>query len=148
MTRTLDGAEVKFGKLTPRDRQGVLNRLKSERRDKLRANLKEAQLEKEQVFAALEDLEDRKYTGADFIAHVNTPEGYEEIAELSWRKLNGGEFAPVCAALESFEENGLLKLACDACGFRFGPAEPASEPDSKNDAAGAAGQGQPTGYGM
>jgi hypothetical protein len=122
LTRRIDGADVRFGKLTPRDRAAILRRLKAERKSKLVGNLQTAGIDKEQMLVELENFDDVSWGQSRWLDYLNTIEGQEETVRTAWAKQNSGDFA---AALDGVEaaDGGLLPLAAALCNLRLSPAD-------------------------
>jgi len=130
LIRRLNGQDIRFGKLTPRDRAGVLRRLKSERKATLVANLQTAGLDKEQVLVELESFDDRPWGQGRWLDYLNTIEGQEEAVRIAWAKHNSGDPAAALDAVEA-AEGGLLPLAAALCNLRLtAPASPSPAPEA------------------
>lgn len=114
VTRIFDGTEYKLGKISPRDRQKILNRLKEERKEKLKANLKEAGVDAAQVLTELESFDNQAWGQEKWINHVNTPAGEDDIIQASWAKHNEGEFP----FFESMSNAESFDLICELAGLR------------------------------
>jgi hypothetical protein len=132
ITRRLNGADVHFGKLTPRDRAGILSRIKAQRKATLIANLQTAGIDKEQVLVELEHFDDSTWGQGRWLDYLNTIEGQEQAVRLAWEKHNAGDPAAVLDAVEA-ADGGLLPLAAALCNLRLMPAEaPPRRGDDQN----------------
>lgn len=131
VVRTVDGVEYKFQKPTPRDRQAILNRLAAERKEKLRANGKEAGLTGAQIFNELEEFDDRQFGEDKWIDHVNTAAGKDEICEAAWKKAGNPpeKYDDVRDSIEA-SEGGLLDIVCELCNLT--PKRKAKGSDEEN----------------
>ncbi len=127
LTRRIDGAEVRFGKLTPRDRVAILRRLKAERKAALIANLQSAGIGKEQVLVELENFDDCSWGQSRWLDHLNTIEGQEDAVRTAWAKQNSGDPTSALDAIEAADD-GLLPLAAALCNLRLSPIE--AQPDA------------------
>jgi hypothetical protein len=130
LMRRLNGAEVRFGKLTPRDRAEILRRLKAERKAKLVANLQTAGIDKEQVLVELESFDDSAWGQCRWLDYLNTIEGQEEVVRTAWAKHNTGDPANALDAIEA-ADGGLLPLAAALCNLRLAPAATPVEPPAE-----------------
>jgi hypothetical protein len=133
LTRRLNGVDVRFGKLTPRDRAAILRRLKAERKAKLVGNLQTAGIGKEQALVELENFDDSSWGQSRWLDHLNTIEGQEEAVRTAWTKHNSGDPAAVLDAIEA-ADGGLLPLAAALCNLRLSPVNaPADAPEDGDD---------------
>ena len=126
LTRLVNGADIVFGKLTPRDRAGILRRLKAERKATLICNLQMAGIDKEQVLIELENFDDASWGQGRWLDYLNTIEGQEESVRIAWSKQNSGDPAAALDAIEA-ADGGLLPLAAALCNLRLAPAEAPGE---------------------
>lgn len=122
LTRRIDGVDIRFGKLTPRDRAGILRRLKAERKTALVENLQTACIDKEQMLIELENFDDSAWGQGRWLDHLNTIEGQEEAVRIAWEKHNSGDPASALDAIEA-ADGGLLPLAAALCNLRLAPAD-------------------------
>jgi hypothetical protein len=132
LRRRLAGADVCFGKLTPRDRAGILRRLKAQRKATLVMNLQTAGIDKEQVLVELENFDDRPWGQGRWLDYLNTIEGQEETVRLAWSKQNSGDPAGALDAIEA-ADGGLLPLAAALCNLRLAPADGPEESPAEGD---------------
>ena len=128
--RVISGKEVKFGKITARDRAKILATRKAIRKSELRTNLKEAGLSPEQAFAELEAFDDQPWGEPRFIEFANLPEGREEIVRLALSKYADNPLTAdeVVEAVET-EDGGLGLVMCAVANLEMKPMEqPAPNP--------------------
>lgn len=117
-TRTVSGAEVKFGRFTPRDRAIVLRDLRKKRRAALEANCKASGLPPDQQFAELENFDDQPgYGSSKFLEYLNTPEGQDDVHERALLKLNTPEETQKILGEMILPEGDGLQLAAEICNF-------------------------------
>lgn len=119
VTRTIEGTEYKLGKLTPRDRQKILDRLKDARKEKLKANLLHAGMDSAGVLTELESFDNNEWGQEQWIGHVNTPAGQDDVVQVAWSKHNQGEFP----FFEAMDWNESFKLMVDLTGLSPAPRE-------------------------
>jgi hypothetical protein len=123
VTRTIGGAEVRFGKITARERAVILRRLKDASREATRRNAKDAGLPAETVYQELQGHDDRPFGEPEFLDFVNTPEGQDELFALAFGKHNEGDPLPVMEEVEA-QDRGLIALMCELCNLQLRPVGP------------------------
>lgn len=127
--RKIGDREVKLAKLSPRDRGAVLARLKAEARERLRANLKESSVDKEQIFGELMAFDDRKWAASQFVDYCNTTEGENALCAMAWKKQNGdGDAWPDLDAIAAENDGSLFSLLLEVCNLT--PKTPETKPET------------------
>jgi len=115
-----------FAKLTVRDRLRIIEGLRTRGRDAILENLKAAGIAGPDAFATLNDYGEKRWTDRDFINHVNTSPGQEEVLLIAMRKTMNGK------AEEAFETLDipaveLLPFVAELCGLVIGEAPEETE---------------------
>ena len=125
VSRRVADADVLFGRLTPRDRAGILREIKSRRKEILLANLMAAGIEKEQILVELEHFDDQPWGQRHWLDYLNTIEGQEHAVRASWGKCNSGDPVAVLDAIE-VADGGLMPLTAEVCNLRITRMPPAN----------------------
>lgn len=128
ITRSVGGAEVKFGKFNARDRANVLKDIRKERRDALEANCKTAGLAADQTFTELEAFDDTpRYGTLKFIEYVNSDEGVCDVLERSLLKYN--DQAAADKAMTGMGDTDGFALVIEICNLTLKAKESEGSPN-------------------
>jgi len=134
-----EGKELPSAKLPKpsyRDQSEILENLRIERRGKLKVNLQESGISKEQVFAELEGFDDKPYGFDEFLRHFNSYKGKLEIFLFLAKKLYDGKADEVLAQF-GYAGGNLTKELMPLLGLKLTDEKEGGEADENPPTPGA-----------
>lgn len=128
--RDIDGAEVKFHKMTPYDRMEVAERLRVEKRAKLLAELKEAGATPQELMGEAQQFDNSVNSSLLIFEFIRQPVGCVETFLRALKATNGIDAESI---LKKFtpDADEEFSLALELWGMKLEPTKPAtSEEDT------------------
>jgi hypothetical protein len=107
--------EVKFAKVSPRQRSEYLSRMKDRRRAELLEDLKASALPPDQVFVELDTLRETVYGLKQWIDFLNSPEGQAEVIRDSLKKHHPAADAEAVQDAVEAVDFGPMELISEIC---------------------------------
>ncbi len=122
ITKTIDGKEYKFAKMSVRERAAIEEKLILDKRAKIEANLKSAGVSGVDAYGELAAFDDEPQAMALFYKWFNSAKGQSEIIHNAAEKVAKGSGD---AAVNAMPANGMdmIQLAADICGVNLAPVK-------------------------